>query len=298
MLVSTPLTKIRSLAIASTVALSLVAAPRASAATRAPMPSRAYAAATMAGAPDADAPAARITVDATALGDAADAVAAQVDEGARNILDTNGMRAVDETSAPEVVLTITPLGGDKPGYRCDYEVKQGGATVEGSASFSDCRLCTESELVETAQAVLEQQLPALRELSAPKEAPAKIEPKEEDPDVTDPVQPQPGGSDPVDQGGKGLGTLGKAGIAVGVVGVAALVPGIVLAVLPPKPLPNAEQRETTVPGIVLAAAGGAALVTGVALLVVDVTRAKKDRNARLLPSIGPRSAGLSLTGRF
>ena len=253
-------------------------------------------------APETDKPIARVSVDASAMGESAEVVAQQVDEGARAILESNGLVASDAAEAPEIVLTVAPLGGDKPGYRCDYEVRQDGEVVPGTASFSDCRLCTESELVETAQAAVESQLERLRELGTPK--------------IPEPAGDAEGGDDDLggdegDDGGAdvetdelprpgGLTTLGKAGIGVGVVGIAALVPGIILAVLPDKPVVNAELRSTTVPGAVLAAGGGAALITGAVLLGIDLGRRKNRSQAALRPGpvFGPDFAGASLSGRF
>lgn len=252
-------------------------------------------------------PIAKITVDATAMGDSAEVVAQQVDEGARAILEGNGLVASDAAEAPEIVLKVAPLGEGKPGYRCDYEIRQDGAVVPGTASFSDCRLCTESELVETAQAAVESQLDTLRELGAPNvPAVAGGEGDEGEGDVgeddigaeDDGDADSDGGED--DGGPRGLGTMGKVGIGVGVLGIGALVPGIILAVLPPEELPNAERRTTTVPGAVLAAGGGAALITGAVLLGIDLGRRKRRSQARLHPSpvLGPDFAGASLSGRF
>lgn len=252
-------------------------------------------------------PIAKVTVDATAMGASAEVVARQVDEGARAILEGNGLVASDAAEAPEIVLTVAPLGEGKPGYRCDYEIRQDGAVVPGSASFSDCRLCTESELVETAQAAVESQLDTLRELGAPKvPEPAGDEGGDDGSAAdgggdfgADDGDGGEGGGDDLDRPG-GLGTLGKVGIGVGVVGIAALVPGIILAVLPPKPIANADRRTTTVPGAVLAAGGGAALITGAVLLGIDLGRRKRRSQARLHPSpvLGPDFAGASLSGRF
>ena len=254
-------------------------------------------------APD-DKPITKVTVDATAMGDEADVVAQQIDEGARSILESNGLSPSDAPEAPEIVLTVAPLGGDKPGYRCDYEIRVDGAVVDGTASFSDCRLCTESELVETAQAAVESQLDKLRELGAP-EVPEPAEGGAEldgdadgdadgDGDDGDEI-----GDDGPDRPG-GLGTMGKTGIGLTAVGVAALVPGIVLAVLPDKSVENAMLRTTTIPGAVLAAGGGAALVTGAVLLGIDLGRRKRRSQARLVPNpvLGPDFAGMRLSGRF
>ena len=257
-------------------------------------------------APADDAPRAAVSVDASALGDASTAVTSQVNAGAREILESNGVKVVQDPNAPQMILVITPLGGDRPGYRCAFEVRHEGKTVAGSSSLSDCRLCTEGELVETAQAAVESQLARLKELGTPAIVAPPDAGGDGDSDGGEDGESD-GGEDGESDGGedggggddgpRGLGKLGKIGIATGVVGLAALVPGIVLAVLPPKPLENAELRETFKPGVALAAVGGAALITGVVLVVLDVKRRKK---APVTPTatVGRGSFGLGLTGRF
>lgn len=245
-----------------------------------------------------DAPRVRVEIDAAGLGDAADAIGAQIDQGATDILAGNGLSRVTEPDAPVAQLTITNIDGDRPGYRVDYVVAVDGATVPDTAGFQECRLCTETELVESAQASIEALMPTLRELGRPASA--------DDPQAVtdDPTVSQAPAADPAAderQARRGLGGLGKAGIAVAVVGGAALIPGIALAVIEPAPLPDAEQRNTFVPGVTLAAVGGAALVTGVALIVVDVLRAKRARaTAAVRPTLllGRDFAAIAVHRRF
>lgn len=250
-------------------------------------------------APADNAPRAAVSVDASALGDSSTAVTSQVNAGAREILKSNGVKIVEDPNAPQMVLVITPLGGDRPGYRCAFEVRHDGKAVAGSSSISDCRLCTEGELVETAQAAVESQLARLKELGTPAIVPSSDGDGDkvvnDDKDVVKDVVTDD--KVVVDDTPRGLDTLGKIGVATGVVGLAALVPGIVLAVLPPKPLENAERRETLKPGIGIAAVGGAALITGVVLVVLDVKRRKK---APVTPTatVTRGSFSLGLTGRF
>lgn len=247
------------------------------------------------GEPAADAlPRARITIDASALGEASDVVASQIETGISDILTRSKLDVVQDASAPEMVITVAPLGGDNPGYRCASVVKLDGQDVANTAALTDCRLCTEGELVEAAQAAVEVQLDVLREHGTVVAEPVVVddptgEGGKDKVDVIDPPPPE------IEQ--TRMHKLTKTGIAVGAVGLAALVPGIILAVLPTKPLPDAELRTTTVPGAVLAGVGGAALITGVVLIAIGVKKNKKS-TARLLPTFGPRRAGLSLSGRF
>ena len=245
--------------------------------------------------PAADAPRARVSIDTSALGEAAAPVAAQIDEGASTIFEGNGLVRVEDGDAPEIAITVTPLGGGKPGYLTEWVVNHGGEAVDGSAGTRECSLCTESELVIDTQAAIEVVLATLSDLGKPTPEPAE-------PAAADPVgaaDPSTGGSPTDDAPRKrGLSSLGKAGIAIAVIGGGTLIPGIVLAVLPPKPLPNAQRRTTTVPGAVVAGVGGAALLTGVALVITDVVRRKRAGTARLSPVVGPGYAGLSAVARF
>lgn len=97
-----------------------------------------------------------------------------------------------------------------------------------------------------------------------------------------------------------LGVLGRAGIGVAAVGVGALVGGGILFATgervdsPTGRGPDLQGRDFGPPGVALMATGGAALVAGAVLIVLDRTRASKRTSAVLLPSPG----GLALTGRF
>jgi hypothetical protein len=121
------------------------------------------------------------------------------------------------------------------------------------------------------------------------EAQAQQEPEPE-------PQPDPEPPPPPD---KSLEVAGKAGIALTVIGVAGVGVGLGLALAPARPHPDRplEEIATKTPGFVTLGISAAVLVTGVALIVVDRTRAKR-RNAALLPIFAPGSAGITLTGSF
>lgn len=91
------------------------------------------------------------------------------------------------------------------------------------------------------------------------------------------------------------------GLSTIMVGVPTLGLGAAFLVLdrhPGEDIPT-EVRNFTMPGAVLTAAGGALVITGAALLAIDLVR-RKQRDARLSwsPSMGRRSVGFSLSGRF
>jgi hypothetical protein len=92
--------------------------------------------------------------------------------------------------------------------------------------------------------------------------------------------------------------MGKAGIALTVIGAAGLGVGIGLALSPARPHPDRPTDEiaTQLPGYVTLGIGAAVLVTGVALIIVDRTRAKK--RTTLAPTLGRGTAGILLSGKF
>src|SRR5690606_19837156 len=149
-----------------------------------------------------------------------------------------------------------------------------------------------------AEAVVAKLGGALAQLDEPKPEPAEDAPGKPDPGADVPAVATPETSE--DRPRKPLGPLGRAGIGVAVVGVGTLVSGGILFAVgervdpPTGRAPDIRGRNFAPPGVALMVTGGAALVAGAVLLVVDRTRAKKRTSALLLPSPG----GLSITGRF
>lgn len=103
-----------------------------------------------------------------------------------------------------------------------------------------------------------------------------------------------------------LGPLGKAGIPLMIVGAGAAIGGGVMIGLGERKDDSSTgvDRATTnlrPPGIALAAIGGAVLVGGTVMLVIDRVRAKRDRTAQtpaVVPVVSHREAGVALTFRF
>ena len=97
---------------------------------------------------------------------------------------------------------------------------------------------------------------------------------------------------------RGLDTLGKIGVAGIVVGAStAITGGAFVGIRSTRPSADPTQLRNWLPaGYALLGAGAAVLVTGVALLVVDRTRAK--RGTAMAPLLGPGFAGASVRARF
>jgi hypothetical protein len=98
-----------------------------------------------------------------------------------------------------------------------------------------------------------------------------------------------------------LGALGSVGIGVAVLGAGLLGAGIPLALQPDeirtRPDGVIETRSTHDPGIGIAVAGGAVLLVGVSLHVVDLMR-RRQRAVAVVPSLRPQHAGLVVAWRL
>lgn len=270
--------------LASTPALVLVAAPR-----------------VVIAAPESSAPVrAELEVDAVALGEDGEVIAQRIRVRAEALLRSHEVLPARTAEDPHLRLEIGPLEGDDPGYRCKWTVLRAGKPVDGGTGASVCRLCTEDELLEHVDAAIERgisQLPPVSTTPVPAVGP------------TDPVAPTTDVpprtvDDPPRPRRAPLGTLGKAGVGVLAVGVGALVPGIVLAVLPDKVgIVGGNELDkrtisTRIPGIALAAGGGAAIIAGAVLLAVDRKRARSQARLQVAPAWVRRGLGISIEGRF
>jgi hypothetical protein len=214
-------------------------------------------------------------------------------DGTKALTETHGVRVVDDPSAPVIIVSLSWVSYAKSIYGVRVEAARSGKPPKLVESF-ECT-CGDSDLT---AAVIARLPAALEQLEARRPAPA--EPVvEREPEPAEPVTtPSHGSTD--EMGRKPLGRLGRAGIGVAGVGAAALVSGGVVYAQgrrPEQPLGQFEERDGKnfkPPGIALMVTGGAALVTGVVLLVVDRSKARRSSSALVLPSPG----GLVLTGRF
>lgn len=98
-----------------------------------------------------------------------------------------------------------------------------------------------------------------------------------------------------------LGAMGWAGVGLVGVGVASIGAGIALLVIEPTPHPTKETtlRSWRPGGIAFTVGGGAGLVTGAVLVVLDARRSKRrSSNLAFTPSLGRGRAGGTLSVRF
>lgn len=215
-------------------------------------------------------------------------------DGAKALTETHGVRVVDDPAAPVIIVRLSWVSYAQSIYGVKIEAARSGKPAELVESF-ECT-CGDSDLT----AAIIARFPAALE-HIEEGDPAVTEPAvEPDPRPAEPVVVAPPGDPADDTARKPLGRLGRAGIGVAAVGVAALVSGGVVYAQGRRPeqrlgqLEERDGRDFRPPGIALMVTGGTALVTGVVLLVVDRSKARRSASALVLPAPG----GLVLTGRF
>jgi hypothetical protein len=236
--------------------------------------------------PDVAPPRVSLKVDTDGLGDGADeSMKAKINEvGAALILD-RGFVDATEPGDPRIVIVVERAGDvENPGFAIGYLIETGDEVVPGSARQSECSLCTRTEVVE----LIERDLPELLALARG----AQVEPVEAETD-------NPNGTPTADTTGsqvdtRKLGPLGFAGIGVAVLGVAGVGAGAGLMSKGLVPVPPSfdQVRDYRVPGAVVLAVGGTALIAGVVMIVVDVSKRKRSRAAKT-SRIAPYGLGVA-----
>jgi hypothetical protein len=263
----------------------------------------AVASSALAAEPDAASPELRhasVEIDTSEVGEEGPVIKRRIRERTDVVLRAAGvLPARPDEGDPVIFVEVDELTGTEPGYQCEVWISHLGKVV-GERRRVECTLCTESEIVQRVETTVGELVPLL-----PSEG--DVEPTDSSPTVTPPTETETetDGSTtttttPTDDARrKGLGGLGKAGVALIAVGVAGAAAGAVMVALPPKVDPDDPLFETTYrpPGIATLAAGGAALVTGVVLLVVDRRRARP-RTTALVPILTPTTAALTWSARF
>jgi len=227
------------------------------------------------------------------VADAADETAYFVrTDGTKALLEKHDVRVVDTAAVPAIVVHLSWVRYADSVYGVKIETVQPGKPPKLVETF-ECE-CGDSELTAAVIARLSAALEQLDEPEAVVTDPV-VEPEGKEPGTGQTRQPKD------DSPRKPLGTLGKTGIGVGVVGASALIAGGIVYSRGVRFDPLTGERETQggrdfgPPGIAMLVTGGAALVTGAVLLIVDRTKPRKQKAvAVLLPS--PR--GFVLTGRF
>ena len=225
-------------------------------------------------APAEQPPRAALRVDTEALGTSDDPLKAKIVEVATSIFTQEGFADALDDQDPRIVIVVERTGNEEnPGFVVGFSIEKGDEVVPGSARQSDCSLCTRTELVER----IEKELPALLKLALDHQTEREVE--NGDGDIGGDGDGD-GDVDPVDQ--RKIGPMGFAGIGLSVVGAAGVGVGVGLAVKGFEPILPAERqlKDYRTPGNVILAIGGAALIAGVVMIAVDVSKRKKARKQK------------------
>jgi hypothetical protein len=233
---------------------------------------------------------ASLSIDATALGGAAEGVKERIRVRGEALLRAHDVLPGRGAGDPIISITVEPLGTE-PGYRCAFAVRRDDAVVGDTAGTSLCQLCTEDELVDHLEAAIERVVPQVP-ASTTTVSPPTAEPRGADVPPPSPRTPE-------------LRALGKGGLAAAIVGGVALGVGVGLAARDASP-----RSGTRIGGIAIASVSFGLLVAGLAMVIVDVRRnhadraaatraqAPRRRTAWVSPTAGRRSAGMVVGGRF
>lgn len=240
---------------------------------------------------------ASVNVDTAPLGEDGDGLGQQLETELGSLLRTRDVLP-RKSLTDGIIFVRVSRGRSKRGYHIEVYAMLGDARVEGSSSSQECRRCEQAELLSTIGATVTQCLKVLaaQAQQAP-DAPREV--------VSDPLAetsgPQRDSGEPFEQPVQPrLGKLGWVGVGTAGVGAAALGVGIAFifrgrTVSTDPGAVQVEGVDFRPAGIGVAAAGGVLLVTGVALLLVDLRRRKR---SSMRASIAPYPAGLAITGVF
>lgn len=228
-------------------------------------------------APAEVAPRVGLRVDAEELGSGGESVEAKVEEVAGEVFAAEGFEEATEELDPRIVVVVERTGTEEnPGFVVGYSIEQGEEVLPGSARQSDCSLCTRTELLER----IREELPGLLKLARAHQVAAVGDGGEEG-------GGEGGGEGEGGEGGDGdggetkaIGPLGFAGIGVGVLGLAGVGVGVGFAVRGFEPVDETlkDRVNYRTPGNIVLSIGGAALIAGVMMIAVDVSKRKKARS--------------------
>jgi hypothetical protein len=223
---------------------------------------------------------ASVTVDTSEVGTEGPIIKRRILERSDVVLRSHGVLPKETDADVQIAVVVEAFDRGGPGFLLHLDIPAIGHHEE-----IECALCTETELVARYEERLQVLAKDLAERGPPEPGP-QPEPEPE---------PEPEPPPPVDTR---LRAPGKAGIALTVIGAAGVGVGIGLALAPARPIDDRPTYETStrIPGFVTLGVGAAVLVTGVALIVVDRTRAKK--RTTVAPMLGRGTAGITLGGAF
>jgi hypothetical protein len=226
----------------------------------------------------------RVNVDG--LGSDGEPVGAKIEETARTVIGEQGFADASEELDPRIVVVVEKTGTEEnPGFVVGFSIEKGEEIVPGSARQTDCSLCTRGELIER----IKGELPGLLKLARQHQVVAASSE-----DGGEGGEGGEGGDDGGAEEVKAIGPLGFAGIGLGVVGLAGVGVGVGLAVkgFEPKGPDYLERTNYRTPGNIVLSIGGAALIAGVVMIAVDVSKRKKARQGKST-RIAPYGAGFA-----
>lgn len=237
-----------------------------------------------------------VEVDTSAVGEEGPALKRRIEGRARDILLDNEVLPAKDSDDPHFRVEVEPAKGDDPGWIAACYIEQGGKVVKDSTREIECNLCTEGELVDKVAEALGELVPTIVSEGSGEEADSPFIPPPATAGTTE------GGSTPEPERvpKAKLGTLGYAGIGVAALGLVGVGVGAGLLAKKESVLEDdpSQLKDYKPPGAAVLAIGGVALVTGVALIVVDQVKQKKSANVAVAPLLMPKSAGLAVAGRF
>ena len=218
---------------------------------------------------DAVAPRVGLRVDTSGLDEGnAGPMGEKIVEASTAAVTDAGFVVSNDPADPRVVVVVEPMGDEEnPGFVVGYSLEQADEIIPGSARQSECPLCTRTELVDRIAGDLGPLL-ALAEDHQADQGGGEVE----------------GPGEPIDEGPppdtRKIGPLGYAGIGLAVVGLAGVGTGIGLIAKGVEPIADdpAYQRNFAKPGAVALGIGGAALLAGVVVIALDVSKRKRARS--------------------
>lgn len=246
---------------------------------------------------------ASLEVDASDLGPGAQALQERIESRGEAVLREREILPGREAGDPKLYIRVESLGSDTSGYRCVYEARRDDVVIDGTTGAAECRLCTQSELIEQVEAAVERMAPRLRASSTEQLAAEPAQEASGESSDEPGMGAAPAGGEVDEERSRALGPVGKGGIGLTVIGAAALGAGVGLMLREPSVLEDepTKQLDTWKPGLGVAAGGGAVLLAGVTMIIVDAVRRRRGRDASstaLVPWSDGRGGGLAFTGRF
>lgn len=247
---------------------------------------------------------AELVIAAEALGEGGAPMEALLRDLEKEVLRDRGVGPAEGDGSPKIVLTIKPLSTPDRifDHRIDISLEHGGQSISEPEWGFDCAECTDVFLFNTTAVVLHKVVTRLAEEDA-KAAPG-------DDGGSAPRGVEAGSRTSTDAKSPRPGPLVWAGAGVTAAGVVGLATGLGLTLRPDQidgglGADRRELVETRTSGWTLTGIGGAALITGAALLGVGLARHKRAKTGErkasallLTPWASSGRAGLGVVGRF